>query len=141
MSAPRAWRGTKDPAEQRAWQALRAGEPDRAMAHYASRRALHLTDTHDQAAEAAVQAWAQLAREHHDIRDVASWPRSSRAMYRMRNSRRQTPSLTYQEPSDFGLEPFLDPPRLRHLAQPARWLGRPTRNLDRTPDDSLDRGR
>jgi conjugative relaxase-like TrwC/TraI family protein len=62
---------TKDPDEQRAWQALRAGEPDRAMAHYASRGALHLADTRDQAAENAVQAWLQLAREHPDIRDVA----------------------------------------------------------------------
>jgi len=62
---------TKDPDEQRAWQALRAGEPERAMAHYASRGALHLTDTRDQAAENAVQAWARLAREHPNIRDVA----------------------------------------------------------------------
>ena len=28
---------TNDPDERRAWQALRAGEPERAMAHYASR--------------------------------------------------------------------------------------------------------
>jgi ATP-dependent exoDNAse (exonuclease V) alpha subunit len=61
---------TKNPAEQRAWQALRAGEPDRAMAHYASRGALHLADTRDQAAENAVQAWAHLT-QHHDIRQVA----------------------------------------------------------------------
>jgi ATP-dependent exoDNAse (exonuclease V) alpha subunit len=38
---------------------------------YASRGALHLTDTRDQAAENAVQAWLQLAREHPNIRDVA----------------------------------------------------------------------
>jgi ATP-dependent exoDNAse (exonuclease V) alpha subunit len=61
---------TKDPAEQRAWQALRAGEPERAMAHYASRGALHLADTRDQAAENAVQAWAHLT-QHHDIHQVA----------------------------------------------------------------------
>lgn len=54
---------TKDPAEQRAWQALRAGEPERAMAHYKARGRLHLADTRDQAAENAVQAWAQLTRE------------------------------------------------------------------------------
>ena len=53
---------TKDPAEQRAWQALRAGEPERAMAHYASRGQLHLSDTRDQAAEHAVQTWATLTR-------------------------------------------------------------------------------
>ena len=61
---------TKDPDEQRAWQALRAGEPERAMAHYQARGRLHLADTRDQAAENAVQTWAQLT-EHHDIREVA----------------------------------------------------------------------
>jgi hypothetical protein len=61
---------TQDPAEQRAWQALRAGEPERAMAHYASRGQLHLSDTRDQAAEQAVQTWAELT-EGRDIREVA----------------------------------------------------------------------
>jgi hypothetical protein len=61
---------TKDPAEQRAWQALRAGEPARAMAHYASRGRLHFSDTHDQAAEHAVQTWADLT-EGGNIREVA----------------------------------------------------------------------
>jgi hypothetical protein len=61
---------TTDPDEQRAWQALRAGEPERAMAHYHSRGRLHLADTRDQAAESAVQAWAKLT-EHHPIREVA----------------------------------------------------------------------
>ena len=54
---------TTDPQEQRAWQALRAGEPERAMAHYKARGRLHLADTRDQAAESAVQAWAQLTSE------------------------------------------------------------------------------
>ena len=61
---------TKDPAEQHAWRALRNGEPHRALAHYASRQALHLADTRSQAAENAVQAWAQLTQEH-PIRDIA----------------------------------------------------------------------
>ncbi len=61
---------TKNPADQRAWQALRAGEPERAMAHYASRGQLHLSDTRDQAAEQAVQTWAELT-EGRDIRKVA----------------------------------------------------------------------
>jgi conjugative relaxase-like TrwC/TraI family protein len=61
---------TKDPTAQRAWQALRAGEPERAMAHYASRGQLHLSDTRDQAAEQAVQTWAALT-EGRDIREVA----------------------------------------------------------------------
>jgi ATP-dependent exoDNAse (exonuclease V) alpha subunit len=54
---------TTDPAEQRAWRALRAGEPERAMAHYHAHGRLHLADTRDQAAENAVQAWAQLTNE------------------------------------------------------------------------------
>jgi ATP-dependent exoDNAse (exonuclease V) alpha subunit len=54
---------TSDPREQNAWQALRAGEPERAMAHYQARGQLHLADTRDQAAENAVQAWAQLTDE------------------------------------------------------------------------------
>ncbi len=61
---------TKDPADQRAWRALRAGEPERAMAHYASRGQLHLSDTRDQAAEQAVQTWATLTNGR-DIREVA----------------------------------------------------------------------
>jgi conjugative relaxase-like TrwC/TraI family protein len=61
---------TKDPDEQRAWQALRAGEPERAMAHYASRGRLHLSETRDQAAEHAVQTWASLTTEY-NIREVA----------------------------------------------------------------------
>jgi ATP-dependent exoDNAse (exonuclease V) alpha subunit len=61
---------TKDPADQRAWQALRAGEPERAMAHYASRGQLHLSDTRDHAAEQAVQTWATIT-EGSDIREVA----------------------------------------------------------------------
>ena len=54
---------TTDAQEQRAWQALRAGEPERAMAHYKVQGRLHLADTRDQAAESAVQAWAQLTSE------------------------------------------------------------------------------
>jgi len=62
---------TSDAGEQKAWSALRAGEPERAMAHYHSRGRLHLADTRDQAAENAVQAWGQLTSEHDDIRSVA----------------------------------------------------------------------
>jgi conjugative relaxase-like TrwC/TraI family protein len=61
---------TADPAEQKAWRALRDGEPERAMAHYASRGDLHLTDTREQAAERAVQTWAALT-EGRDVREVA----------------------------------------------------------------------
>jgi conjugative relaxase-like TrwC/TraI family protein len=54
---------TTDPDEQRAWRALRAGEPERAMAYYHARGRLHLADTRDHADEDAVQAWAQLTDE------------------------------------------------------------------------------
>ena len=54
---------TSDPHEQKTWQALRAGEPERAMAHYKAQGRLHLADTRDQAAENAVQSWARLTRE------------------------------------------------------------------------------
>jgi ATP-dependent exoDNAse (exonuclease V) alpha subunit len=40
------------------------------MAHYASRGQLHLSDTRDQAAEQAVQTWAELT-DGRDIREVA----------------------------------------------------------------------
>jgi ATP-dependent exoDNAse (exonuclease V) alpha subunit len=62
---------TTDPAEQKAWRALRAGEPERPMAHYLSQGRLHLSDTRDDAAESAVLAWGRLTREHDDIRAVA----------------------------------------------------------------------
>jgi ATP-dependent exoDNAse (exonuclease V) alpha subunit len=55
---------TQDPDEQEAWQALRAGEPERAMAHYQEQGRLHFEDTREQAAEAAVQRWHALAQEH-----------------------------------------------------------------------------
>jgi conjugative relaxase-like TrwC/TraI family protein len=61
---------TSDPEERRAWAALRAGEPERAMAHYKSRQQLFFTDTREQAGEAAVQRWAELT-ETREIRDVA----------------------------------------------------------------------
>ena len=63
-------RRTSDPEERKAWAALRAGEPERAMAHYQARGQLFFTDTRDHAGEAAVQRWAELT-EMRDIRDVA----------------------------------------------------------------------
>jgi ATP-dependent exoDNAse (exonuclease V) alpha subunit len=63
-------RRTSDPDERHAWAALRAGEPERAMAHYQARGQLFFTDTRDQAGEAGVKRWAELT-ETHPIRDVA----------------------------------------------------------------------
>ncbi len=92
---------TKDPADQRAWQALRAGEPERAMARYASRGQLHLTDTRDQAAEQAVQTWATLT-EGRDIREVALIADASnqeidRLSARAQNLRAERGELGHQE--------------------------------------------
>jgi ATP-dependent exoDNAse (exonuclease V) alpha subunit len=61
---------TQDPEERRAWAALRAGEPERAMAHYFSRAQLYFSNTRDEAGEAAIQRWMTLA-EKHGIRQVA----------------------------------------------------------------------
>ncbi|HEY1690186.1 MAG TPA: MobF family relaxase [Solirubrobacteraceae bacterium] len=63
-------RRTQDAEERRAWAALRAGEPERAMAHYFNRAQLHFADTRDEAGEAAVRHWMTLANKH-GIREVA----------------------------------------------------------------------
>ena len=63
-------RRTSDPEERKAWAALRAGEPEQAMAHYQARGQLFFNDTRDQAGEAAVQRWAELTKTR-DIREVA----------------------------------------------------------------------
>jgi conjugative relaxase-like TrwC/TraI family protein len=61
---------TQDPEERKAWQALRAGEPERAMAHYEQRGQLHFKDTRDEAGEQAVRHWHALTREY-GLREVA----------------------------------------------------------------------
>jgi conjugative relaxase-like TrwC/TraI family protein len=61
---------TQDHEERKAWQALRAGEPARAIAHYHQRGQLHFGDTRDQAGEQAVQRWHALTQQH-GIREVA----------------------------------------------------------------------
>jgi conjugative relaxase-like TrwC/TraI family protein len=61
---------TQDPAEQKAWRALRAGEPEKAMAHYLHRGQLYFHDTRDEAGEAAVQRWHTLTQQH-GITEVA----------------------------------------------------------------------
>jgi ATP-dependent exoDNAse (exonuclease V) alpha subunit len=60
----------RDPAERKAWAALRDGEPERAMAHYLDRGQLHFADTRDDAGEAAIQRWRTLA-DKHGIHQVA----------------------------------------------------------------------
>jgi conjugative relaxase-like TrwC/TraI family protein len=61
---------TQDPEERKAWQALRAGEPEHAMAHYEARGQLHYRDTRDEAGEHAVHHWHTLTQEH-GLREVA----------------------------------------------------------------------
>lgn len=80
---------TNDPRERRAWQALRAGEPEAAMAHYESQGRLHLADTREQAAENAVQSWARLTQECCDIRAVALIADASNAEIDRLNHRAQ----------------------------------------------------
>lgn len=79
---------TSDPEERKAWAALRAGEPERAMAHYQARGQLFFTDTREQAGEAGVQRWATLT-ETHDIRDVALIADASNAEIDRLNARAQ----------------------------------------------------
>jgi conjugative relaxase-like TrwC/TraI family protein len=61
---------TSDPEEGRAWAALRAGEPERAMAYYRARGQLYFENTRDAGGEAAVKRWAELT-ETRDPREVA----------------------------------------------------------------------
>jgi conjugative relaxase-like TrwC/TraI family protein len=81
-------RRTTDPAEQKAWVSLRAGEPERAMAHYRSQGRLFFEDTREQAAERAVQRWAKLT-EDHDPRTVALIADSSNVEIDRLNARAQ----------------------------------------------------
>ncbi|MTD47669.1 relaxase domain-containing protein [Conexibacter sp. W3-3-2] len=57
-------RRTQDSAERRAWRQLRDGDPAPAMAHYLAREQLHMTDTREEAIEAAVQRYDVLQVEH-----------------------------------------------------------------------------
>jgi conjugative relaxase-like TrwC/TraI family protein len=52
---------TSNPAEQRTWADLRAGRAEQAMAHYHANGQLHISDTREQALEAATQQWVELA--------------------------------------------------------------------------------
>jgi ATP-dependent exoDNAse (exonuclease V) alpha subunit len=81
-------RRTDDPQERQAWRDLRAGRPERAMAHYHSRGQLHLADTRDQALEQAVRQWASLT-ERLDPREVALTSDASTAEIDRLNARAQ----------------------------------------------------
>ena len=114
---------TTDPREQRAWQALRAGEPERAMAHYKAQGRLHLANTRDQAAESAVQAWAQLTREV-GIDKVALIADSSNKEIDRLNARAQHLRAQRGELGPDELSPHERP--LRATARRPRRVHRPT---------------
>ena len=79
---------TLDPAEQKAWRALRSGEPEKAMAHYLHQGQLYFRDTRDDAGEAAVQRWHTLTQRH-GIREVALIADSSNQEIDRLNARAQ----------------------------------------------------
>ena len=65
--------------------------------------------------------------------------RTTRLAERMRNSRRQTPSIAHQEPYTPDWDPSHDPLQRRHPEQPGHWLADLMSDFDRAPDDHLDR--
>ena len=79
---------TKDPYEQRAWSYLRAGEPERAMAHYEAKSQLFLSDTREAACEAAVVRWAELTQGE-DPAEVAILTDASNTEVHRLNARAQ----------------------------------------------------
>jgi conjugative relaxase-like TrwC/TraI family protein len=56
--------------ERKAWQQVRAGEAERALAGYEARERLHISDTREQAAERMVSDWDSARREHPEQRAV-----------------------------------------------------------------------
>ena len=81
-------RRTGDARERQAWSELRAGRPDRAMAHYRDRGQLHFADTREQAVEQAVRQWAGLTRRL-EPREVALMSDASNAEIDRLNARAQ----------------------------------------------------
>lgn len=55
---------TEDAAEQRAWRALRDGDPARAMAHYRGRGQLRFAETRVDATDGAARRYVELAATH-----------------------------------------------------------------------------
>ena len=79
---------TQDVGERKAWAALRAGEPEKAMAHYRAKGRLFFSDTRERAAEAAVKRWGELT-EKRPIRSVALIADSSNVEIDRLNARAQ----------------------------------------------------
>jgi ATP-dependent exoDNAse (exonuclease V) alpha subunit len=81
-------RRTLDSCEQQAWADLRAGRPERAMAHYHREGRLHLSDSREQAVERAVRRWAKLT-EVHPIEQIALISDASNKEIHRMNARAQ----------------------------------------------------
>jgi conjugative relaxase-like TrwC/TraI family protein len=81
-------RRTLDPREQQAWADLRAGRPERAMAHYRREGRLHLSDSREEAVEHAAQRWAKLT-EAHPIEQIALISDASNKEIHRMNARAQ----------------------------------------------------
>ena len=81
-------RRTLDPSEQKAWADLRAGRPERAMAHYHREGRLHVSDSREQAVEHAVQRWAKLTEAHPILQLALISDASNKEIHRM-NARAQ----------------------------------------------------
>jgi len=81
-------RRTLDPREQQAWADLRAGRPERAMAHYHREGRLHLSDSREEAVEHAVEQWASLT-ESHPIEQLALISDASNKEIHRMNARAQ----------------------------------------------------
>ncbi len=96
-------RRTQDPEEREAWHQLRAGEPERAMAHYRGRGQLHMADTRDQALEGAVRRYDGLALEH-GIAEVALMRDGSNTEIDRMNARAQRLRLQRGELGEHELE-------------------------------------
>jgi ATP-dependent exoDNAse (exonuclease V) alpha subunit len=56
--------------EREAWQQVRAGDAERALAGYDARERLHISDTREEAVERMVDDWDRTRREHPDERIV-----------------------------------------------------------------------
>jgi ATP-dependent exoDNAse (exonuclease V) alpha subunit len=56
--------------EREAWQQVRSGEAERALASYQARERLHVSDTREEAAERMVSDWDQARRKHPGERTV-----------------------------------------------------------------------
>jgi ATP-dependent exoDNAse (exonuclease V) alpha subunit len=75
--------------ERDAWQQVRAGEPNKALAQYVQHGQLHLTDTREQAAEQMVAAWARDRQQNPEQRTVMLTDASNAELDRINHKAQQ----------------------------------------------------